>query len=209
VAIDYHTTGEYKPCLYRTKDFGKTMEEDRDWHAGRSAKRSFTRVIRSDTKRKGLVFAGTESSVYVSFNDGDEWQPLTLNLPNTSFRDMVVKDNDLVVGTYGRGFWILDDISPLREVQTAMASEPAHLFSPGEAVRVRRNVNGDTPFPPEVPHAQNAPVGALVYYYLGSQPTGQSDARSERCLGASHPAHVQRAGCPFERPSSFSPGFLG
>ncbi len=122
--------------------------------------------------RQGLLFAGTESSVYVSFDDGDHWQALTLNLPNTSYRDMVVKGNDLVVGTYGRGFWILDDISPLRQITRSTESEPAHLFKPGDAIRMRRNVNDDTPFPPEVPHAENPPSGAIVYYYLNSHPNG-------------------------------------
>ena len=83
-----------------------------------------------------------------------------LNLPNTSYRDIVIKDNDLVVGTYGRSFWILDDISPLRQMTPAIASEPAHLFKPGDAIRVRRNVNGDTPFPPEVPHAHESAASA-------------------------------------------------
>src|ERR1041384_3087593 len=105
-----------------------------------------------------------------------------LNLPNTSYRDMVVKDNDLVVGTYGRSFWILDDISPLREMTSAIANESAHLFKPGDAVRVRRNVNGDTPFPPEVPHALNPPPGALIYYYLNSKPS--SDIAIEVCDAA-------------------------
>ena len=132
---------------------------------------SFARVIRADTKKAGLLFAGTESSMYVSFDDGDDWQSLQLNLPNTSYRDIVIKDNDLVVGTYGRSIWILDDYSPLRQMTAAIASEPAHLFKPGDAIRVRRNVNGDTPFPPEVPHALNPPPGALVYYYLNTKPS--------------------------------------
>ena len=114
-------------------------------------------MIRADTKKAGLLFAGTESSMYVSFNDGDDWQSLMLNLPNTSYRDIEIKDNDLVVGTYGRSFWILDDISPLRQMTPAIASEPVHLFKPGDAMRVRRDVNGDTPFPPEVPHGENPP----------------------------------------------------
>ena len=95
-----------------------------------------------------------------------------LNLPNTSYRDMTIHDNDLVVGTYRRGLWILDDFSPLRELTSSTASEPVHLFKPGDAVRVRRNVNGDTPFPPEVPHAANPPLGAILYYYLRSKPAG-------------------------------------
>jgi photosystem II stability/assembly factor-like uncharacterized protein len=172
VAIDYHTTGDYKPYFYRTHDYGKTWTAivrnlPTDQPSG-----SFARVIRADTKRAGLLFAGTESSVYVSFNDGDDWQSLMLNLPNTSYRDLLIKDNDLVAGTYGRGFWVLDDISPLRQITAAVASEPAHLFAPGDAIRVRRNVNGDTPFPPEVTHAANPPLGAVIYYYLGSKPAG-------------------------------------
>ena len=172
VAIDYHNMADYKPYFYRTRDFGKTWTKIVNGLPTDLASGSFSRVIRADTKRKGLLFAGTESFVYVSFDDGDNWQSLALNQPNTSYRDMVVKDNDLVVGTYGRSFWILDDISPLREVTPAIASEAAHLFKPGDAVRVRRNVNDDTPFPPEVPHALNPPASS-IYYYLGAPATGR------------------------------------
>lgn len=171
-AIDYHGAADYKPYLYRTRDFGKTWTKIVNGLPTDLPSGSFTRVIRADTKRKGLLFAGTESYVYVSFDDGDNWQSLALNQPNTSYRDMVVKDNDLVVGTYGRSFWILDDISPLREVTPAIAGEAAHLFKPGDAIRVRRNVNDDTPFPPEVPHALNPPASS-IYYYLGAQPSGR------------------------------------
>src|SRR5471030_837167 len=111
--------------------------------------------------------------MYVSFNDGDDWRSLMLNLPNTSYRDIAIKDNDLVVGTYGRSFWILDDISPLRQMTPAIASEKVHFFKPGDAWRVRRDVNGDTPFPPEVPHADNPPLSAVLYYWLGSKPSGE------------------------------------
>ncbi len=171
VAIDTHGTGDLTPHFYRTHDFGKTWKEivkglPTDLPSG-----CFSRVIRADTKRPGLLFAGTESYMYVSFNDGDEWQSLAQNLPNTSYRDIVIKDNDLVVGTYGRGFWVLDDISPLRDLTASVASEPAHLFKPGSAIRVRRNINGDTPFPPEIPHALNPPDGAILYYYLGAKPS--------------------------------------
>ncbi len=172
VAIDYHTTGDYMPYLFRTRDYGKTWTKIVGGLRTDQPSGSFARVIRADTRKAGLLFAGTESSVYVSFNDGDDWQSLMLNLPNTSYRDMVIKDNDLVVGTYGRSFWILDDISPLRQLTPAIAAEPAHLFKPGDAIRVRRNVNGDTPFPPEVPHAENPPPGAVIYYYLGAKPAG-------------------------------------
>jgi len=171
VAIDYHTTGDYKPYIYRTHDYGQTWSKIVDGLPTDLPSGSFARVIKADTKKSGLLFAGTESFVYVSFNDGDTWQSLALNAPNTSYRDMVVHDNDLVVGTYGRSFWVLDDISPLRQITPAVATEPAHLFKPGDAVRVRRNVNGDTPFPPEIPHALNPPNGAIIYYYLFSKPS--------------------------------------
>lgn len=170
LAIDYHNSGDMTPWFYRTHDFGKTWTKIVSGLPADQPSGSFARVIRADTKQQGLLFAGTESSVYVSFNDGNNWQSLTLNAPNTSYRDMVIHDNDLVVGTYGRSFWVLDDISPLRQITASMASSPAYLFKPGDAIRVRRNVNGDTPFPPEVAHAVNAPVGALIYYYLGTQP---------------------------------------
>src|SRR2546422_9311638 len=110
--------------------------------------------------------------MYVSFDDGDDWQSLQLNLPNTSYRDIVMHGNDLVVGPYGRGIWVLDDYSPLRQITAATVNDPVHFFAPGDAVRVRRNVGADTPFPPEVPHALNPPDGAIIYYYLASPPAG-------------------------------------
>ncbi len=172
VAIDYHTTGDYKPYFYRTHDFGKTWTKIVNGLPTDQPSGSFARVIRTDTVKEGLLFAGTESSMYVSFNDGDSWQSLMQNLPNTSYRDMVIHGDDIVVGTYGRSFWVLDDISPLRQLAGSTAHEAAHLFKPADAIRVRRNVNGDTPFPPEIPHAQNPPLGAVIDYYLSSVPSG-------------------------------------
>src|SRR5260221_344343 len=151
--------GDYTPYFYRTHDFGKTWTRITDGLPVNEPSGSFARVIRNDPKRPGLLFAGTESGMYVSFDDGDHWQSLMQNLPTTSFRDLVIKGNDLVVATYGRGFYVLDDYSMLRELTPAVASESAHLFAPGDAMRLRRNVNADTPFPPEVPHAQNPPDG--------------------------------------------------
>ena len=170
VALSLHTTGDYTPYFYRTRDFGKTWTLITSGCATGQPSGSFARVIREDPKQRGLLFAGTESGMYVSFDDGDHWQALQQNLPNTSYRDIVVHGNALIVGTYGRGIWVLDDISPLRQLTTAVAGEPVHLFTPGEAVRVRRNVGNDTPFPPEVPHALNAPDGALIYYSLSAPP---------------------------------------
>jgi photosystem II stability/assembly factor-like uncharacterized protein len=171
VAIDYHGIAEYKPYFYRTHDYGKTWTKIVNGLATDQPSGSFARVIRADTKKQGLLFAGTESSMYVSFDEGDTWQSLMLNLPNTSYRDIAIHENDLIVGTYGRSFWVLDDISSLRQMTPAIASEPAHLFKPGDAIRVRQNVNGDTPFPPEVPHAKNPPPGALIDYYLSAKPS--------------------------------------
>ncbi len=172
VAVDYHTVGNFAPYFYRTRDYGKTWTKIVNGLPTGQTNGSFARVIRADTKQAGLLFAGTESSMYVSFDDGDQWQSLRLNLPITSYRDAVIKGNDLVVGTYGRGIWILDDISPLRQMTAAVADAPAHLFKPAEAIRIRRNVNQDTPFPPEVPHSLNAPPGVLIYYSLGARPSG-------------------------------------
>jgi hypothetical protein len=127
-----------------------------------------------------LLFAGTETTVYVSFDDGDHWQSLRLNLPSTSIRDMVFHTdhnlNDLVIATYGRGFFVLDDMSPLREVAAnaqQIAAAPAYLFKPGDAIRSRANANWDQPMNPEMPHAPNPPYGALLYYHLSKKPAGE------------------------------------
>ncbi len=171
VAIDHHTTGDYAPYLYRTHDYGTNWTRIVTGLATGEPSGSFTRVIRADPKKAGLLFAGTESAIYVSLDEGDHWQSLMLNLPNTSYRDITMHGNDLVVGTYGRGIWILDGYSVLRQLTPDVAGEPAHLFEPTDAVRVRRNVNYDTPFPPEVPYALNPPDGVIIYYSLAAKPS--------------------------------------
>jgi photosystem II stability/assembly factor-like uncharacterized protein len=170
--VALRAAGETTPSFYRTHDYGKNWTKIVNGMRTDQVSGSYAHVIRADPKKAGLLYAGTESAMYVSFDDGDNWQSLMLNLPNTSYRDIVVKDNDLIVATYGRSIWILDDISPLRQITSTIAAEPAYLFKPGDAIRVRREMNEDTPFPPEVPHALNPPVGALLYYYLGARPTG-------------------------------------
>src|SRR6266852_2473358 len=125
-------------------------------------------VVREDPLRKGLLFAGTEGSVYVSFNDGDDWQPLQLNLPHTSMRDLNIHGDDLIVATHGRSFWILDDFTPLRQLNDEVAKSAAHLFAPQKAIRFRWNRNPDTPLPPEFPAGKNPPDGAIIDYYLAS-----------------------------------------
>jgi hypothetical protein len=170
--VALRAAGESGPSFYRTHDFGKTWTKIVNGMRTDQISGSFAHVIRADPRKAGLLYAGTESSMYVSFDDGDNWESLMLNLPNTSYRDIVIKDNDLIVATYGRSIWILDDISPLRQITPAIATEAAHLFKPGDAIRVRREMNEDTPFPPEVPHALNPPPGAIIYYYLGHHPSG-------------------------------------
>ena len=171
--LDNYRLGDYTPYVYRTHDFGKTWTRITNGLPEHQPSGSFARFVRADPQRRGLLFAGTESGVYVSFDDGARWQSLQQNLPNTSVRDAVIKDNDLIVTTYGRGFWVIDDISPLRQIAANVTSEPAHLFKPGDAYRIRRNVGADTPFPPEVPHALNPLEGAIVDYWLGAAPRAE------------------------------------
>ncbi len=161
------------PHFYRTKDGGKSWTEIIDGLPSTPLAGGQSFVIRADTQRAGLLFAGIGTGVYVSFDDGDHWQSLKLNLPTTSYTDLRVHGNDLVASTFGRGIWILDDFSPLREVTESMLTEPAHLYKPGNGYRLRHNVNLDTPFPPEVPHADNPPDGALIYYSLAEKPSGE------------------------------------
>jgi hypothetical protein len=173
VVFSWHVSGDFTPYVYRTRDYGKTWTLITNGFATGQPSGSFARVVREDPKTRGLLFAGTESGMYVSFDDGDHWQSLQLNLPNTSSRDLVIHGNDLVLGTYGRGIWVLDDISALRQIQGGRGGNGGTtLFAPGEAVRVRRNVGNDTPFPPEVPHALNPPDGALIYYSLATKSAG-------------------------------------
>ncbi len=169
-AIDLHRVGDYTPYLFRTHDSGKTWTRITNGLPTNQPSGSFARVIRGDTQKSSLLFAGTESGMYVSFDDGDHWQSLNGNLPNSSYRDIVLKDNDMIVATYGRGMWVIDDYSMLRQLTPSLAKEKAHLFKPGDAVRNRRNVGADTPFPPEVPHALNPVDGVVIDYWLARVP---------------------------------------
>jgi photosystem II stability/assembly factor-like uncharacterized protein len=150
-----------RPYIYRTHDGGK------NWTLITTGLPDFGPVdtVREDPVRKGLLFAGTENSVWISFDDGDHWQSLQLNLPHTSMRDLWINDNDLIVGTHGRSFWILDDITALREVKNLSTTE-AHLFTPAPALRIQRDTYTDTPLPPDEPVAANPPDGAILDYYL-------------------------------------------
>ncbi len=173
VVVDLMLAGDYAPHIYRTRDSGKHWEPILNGLPTGQASGSFAHVVRADPKRAGLLFAGTESGMFVSFDDGDQWQSLQLNLPTTPCRDIVFVGNDLVVGTFGRGIWVLDDYAVLRQMTSDVAREPVHLFTPQAAVRVRRNVNYNTPFPPEVPHALNPLEGVVIDYWLAAKPTGE------------------------------------
>jgi photosystem II stability/assembly factor-like uncharacterized protein len=149
------------PYLYRTHDGGST------WTSISNGLPEIGPVdtVREDPARKGLLYAGTENSVWVSFDDGDHWQSLQLNLPHTSMRDLWIHDDDLIVATHGRSFWILDDIAPLRELAASTAGSD-HLFTPASAYRIQRDINTDTPLPPDEPAAANPPDGAIIDFYL-------------------------------------------
>jgi photosystem II stability/assembly factor-like uncharacterized protein len=151
-----------RPYIYRTHDAGET------WKLITAGLPDFGPVdsVREDPVRKGLLFAGTENSVLVSFDDGDHWQSLQLNLPHASMRDLWIHNDDLIVATHGRSFWILDDIAPLRDAAGSLASGDAHLFTPALAYRLQRDTNTDTPLPPDEPAASNPPDGAIIDYYL-------------------------------------------
>ena len=162
-AINTLRLDDMKPHILRTHDGGKSWTEIVSGLPGNAP----VDVVREDPKKKGLLFAGTEREVYVSFDDGDHWQSLRLNMAPSSVRDLEIKDDDLIAGTHGRGFWILDDITPLRQISSQMASAPGHLFEPTPAIRVRWDMNTDTPIPPDEAAGQNPPEGAALDYYLG------------------------------------------
>ncbi|MBV9960291.1 MAG: glycoside hydrolase [Acidobacteria bacterium] len=161
-AVNTLRLDDLRPHIYRTRDNGNSWTEIRKGIPDGET----VNVVREDTLRKGLLFAGTERAVYVSFDDGDNWQPLRLNMPATSVRDLLIKEDDLVAATHGRGFWILDNITPLRQLDSKSASSRAFLFRPQTALRVRWNTNTDTPLPPDVPAGENPPDGAMIDYYL-------------------------------------------
>jgi len=162
VSVSRFRINDEQPYIYRTHDGGKS------WKLITNGLPAIGPVdtVREDPVRKGLLFAGTENSVLISFDDGDHWQSLQLNLPHTSMRDLWIHENDLIVATHGRSFWILDDIAPLRELADSLAAAEAHLFTPAPAYRMQRDTYTDTPLPPDEPMAANPPDGAIIDYYL-------------------------------------------
>jgi photosystem II stability/assembly factor-like uncharacterized protein len=156
---------DFSPILYKTSDFGKTWTKI----VGGIPADEFTRAIREDPKKAGLLYATTEKGVWVSFDDGGHWQSLRRNMPSVPVHDLTIKDNDLVIGTHGRSFWIMDDVSPLRQLATAVMDQKAHLYKPSEAYRIDWGGGFRIPgagFGGETPSGQNPPSGAVIYYQL-------------------------------------------
>jgi hypothetical protein len=162
-SVDRHQLNDFNPHIFRTRDQGKTWQEiTRGLPAG-----VYVHVVKEDPEQPGLLFAGTERNVWVSFNDGDNWQPLQLNLPVTSNRDFEIHGNDLIVATHGRGFWVIDDISSLRQVSDASkATGNAYLFKPSAAEILAQGGDNGTPTQHDEPWAQNPPSGAAIDFYL-------------------------------------------
>jgi photosystem II stability/assembly factor-like uncharacterized protein len=161
-AVDTHRLDDFTPHVYRTLDYGETW---REIGAGLPPSR-FVTAVRSDPVRRGLLYAGTDGGVSVSFDDGASWQSLQLNLPTCWVGDLTVHGTDLVIATQGRGLWVLDDVTPLRQLGADAASGAARLLAPATAVRSRSDLNRDTPLPPSYPIAQNPPAGAVLDYVL-------------------------------------------
>ena len=167
-AVNRFRLDDLHPYIYRTHDGGMTWQKIVSGLPDHEP----VNTVREDPFRPSLLFAGTERGVYVSWDDGDHWQSLKMNLPPTSIRDLVIHHDDVVVGTHGRSFWILDNITPLRQLSAQIANGQTYVFVPQLTYRVRRNNNTDTPLPPEEPAGQNPPDGAIIDYWLKSPASG-------------------------------------
>ncbi len=167
-AVDRHRLEDNEPYIYRTRDRGKTWDKiTSGLPAG-----VYMQTVKEDPQRRGLLFAGTELGVFVSFDDGDHWQSLQLNLPPVSMRDLTVHEDDLIVATHGRGFWVLDDITPLRQISDDVAKADASLFRPAAAINMTPGSENGTPLPRDEALAENPPNGAIIDYYLKSGASG-------------------------------------
>lgn len=164
IAVDNHRQDDFEPHAWRTRDFGRSWTSIADG----MPRSQFVAVVRADPVKQGLLYAGTDHGVLVSFDDGASWQSLQRNLPTSIVTDLLAHGDDLIASTQGRAIWVLDGVSPLRELDAASRQESARLFTPGRTVRVRRNQNKDTPLPPDEPVGKNPPTGAVIDYWLAS-----------------------------------------
>lgn len=166
--VDRHQLQDFDPYIYRTRDMGKSWQKiTRGLPAG-----VYAHTVKEDSVRQGLLFAGTERGVYVSLDDGDNWHPLQLNLPITSMRDLEIYDGDLIVATHGRGFWLIDDISPLRQINDTVLKADVHLFKPADAINILQGDDNGTPLQKDEPQTPNPPSGAFIDYYLRNNASG-------------------------------------
>jgi photosystem II stability/assembly factor-like uncharacterized protein len=173
VAVDRHQFDDLRPYIYKTSDYGKTWTK-----LGQGIPdTAFVRVVREDPKKRGLLYAGTETGMYVSFNDGANWRALQLNLPTTPVHDLAIKGDDLVVATHGRAFWILDDLSPLRQYSDDIGKKDAFLYAPATAYRIQAGASGEGH--PSKRTGQNPPGGAVIYYFLKDAPKAGTEAKVE------------------------------
>ena len=216
-SVDRHQLNDFNPHIYRTRDMGKTWQDiTRGLPAG-----VYVHVVKEDPARRGLLFAGTERGLPVLVpDDGDRWS-LQLNLPVTSMRDFEIRDHDLIVATHGRGFWVIDDISPLRQITDAVAQSPAYLFKPGDAIVWSQGGDNGTPTQRDEPQASNAPNGAAIDYYLKAASTSVTleilDAAgtvlttfaSTPAAGAGGGAGAGRAVCAGEAAAPRNPEYIG
>lgn len=161
-AVNTLRLDKLNPIILKTKDRGKTWQKI----INGMPENEYVNVVRADPVKEGLLYAATNRSVYISFNDGENWQPLSLNFPTTQVRDLLVHKGDLIAGTQGRGIWILDNLSILRQVNSDILAKPVYLFSPAPTYRLRGNENRDTPPPPSTPLGENPPKGAVIDYWL-------------------------------------------
>jgi photosystem II stability/assembly factor-like uncharacterized protein len=168
VAVDRHQNDDLRPYIYKTSDYGKTWTTI----VKGIPDTTFVRAVREDPKKRGLLYAGTEMGVFVSFNDGADWRSLQLNLPRVPIHDLIVKDDDLVVATHGRSFWILDDLGPVRQFTDQIAKGEMHLYTPSVAYR-RQNPDSDEA-PKPILVGQNPPAGAIIDFYVKDAPKGET-----------------------------------
>ena len=198
-SVDRHQLQDFEPYIYRTRDLGKSWQRiSSGLPAG-----VYVHTVKEDPARRGLLFAGTERGVFASFDDGDHWQPLQLNLPVSSMRDLEVYGNDLIVATHGRGFWVIDDISPLRQLDESILQEEAYLFRPADAINYLQGGDNGTPLQKDEPQAPNPPAGAVIDYYLRAAATTPVTLEILDAGGASLRSFSSQ---PANPPTAASPG---